>query len=68
MDDEKIATLHLRIKESILGEFNARSIDKFATQPSDMHRLIIQAFIDDRLTIHPNETQLNLFDLIKDRE
>jgi len=65
---EKEATIHLKTKQHVVDEFNKISNERYGMKPSDMHRLILEAFIDDRLTIHPNETQLNLFDLMDSKE
>ena len=64
------ATIHIKTTKNIVEKF-ADKAKQYGMKPSDMHRFLIESFIDNRMAITPTEEQLNLFgDLLdtKDKE
>ena len=54
------ATIHIKSTKKIVENFAEKAV-QYGMKPSDMHRLLIEAFIDNRMTITPTEEQRNLF-------
>lgn len=62
----RMKILSLRVSEALRRKFNAKA-QRFG-KTADVHRELLEAFVEDRLTIHPNPNRPTLENLYVDRE
>lgn len=62
----RMKILSLRLPESLRRRFNAKA-QKFG-KAADVHRELLEAFVEDRMTIRPNPNKPSLENLYVDRE